>query len=117
MDYPTKVTCPDYDWEVGEVHQLREDVEELELELAGAFSSLEKMTGKSDKWMSKHYRLKEQMKDRLGSENGVLTNKLIVYGDIILEYRKIVAQYANHTGISLVTNKIKDLEVKGGLSA
>jgi hypothetical protein len=58
--------------------------------------------------------LRESFEEKLFNTNNDLTNKCLVYTDLVEEYHRILKQYVGYCNVKLTTNKLNDLRKKGG---
>jgi chromosome segregation ATPase len=98
-----------------EIDELRQQVEELEIDNESIRSKLHNYRAKFSWAQGKYDSLKADFEEKVSEANDSLRSKTMIYLSLINEYEKIIDQYATSTGIKLITNTIDNLRKRGEL--
>lgn len=101
-------------WAIEERDNLRQDVEELEIEVDGLTTKVLHLKLELADTQRMHAKLKNEFEERIADANGELKDKAMIYLNLINEYEKILSMYAGHNGVELTTNELRHLRKQGG---
>jgi len=102
------------EWLQIEVADLRQEIEEVELQNIWLTESSEKAIADRNKMVDTLARERTTFKDHATEMNRSITSKCCALVDLVDEYQRVLDQYVFHTHVKLNTQKLEELRKRGG---
>jgi len=108
-----KDDCID-DWLAIEVNDLRQQIEEVELQNIWLTESSEKAIAERKEMQATLSKERATFRDEASDMNKQITSKCVALSDLVDEYQLVLDQYVFHTHVKLNTQKLEELRKRGG---